>query len=301
MSTVPGRTGGQSSLPRLDDASEGDADHAYAEDVVKRAGTSFYWAMRLQPEAKRKAMFAIYAFCREVDDIADGPNAAAAKLARLAEWQADIDRLFEGRPRQTITRALMEPISTFGLRKRDFEAILRGMEMDAADRVRIADREELRLYCDRVACAVGRLSVRVFGVAGETGVRLAHAQGQALQLTNILRDLAEDAERDRLYLPADELRRAGIAEVNDTAAVLRHPRLAGVCEGLAETATLCFAEAGALIAGCDNRDVRPAAVMMEVYRRTFARLMARGWQRWSEPVSLSKAEKLWVALRYGIL
>jgi phytoene synthase len=175
------------------------------------------------------------------------------------------------------------------------------METDSAPRLRIADRAELDLYCDRVACAVGRLSTRIFGTDAATGDALAAALGRALQLTNILRDLYEDARRDRLYLPADMLAAEGLFDSEDLNEVLSHPATATVCERLAGRASTRFEEAAAIIARCEPRQMRPARIMMEVYRRTLRRLMLRGWQRWSEPVSVSRLEKLWVAFRYGVI
>jgi len=272
----------------------------YAECVVRRSGTSFYWAMRLLPRAKRNAMFAIYAFCREVDDIADDPGLEADKLSRLAAWSDEVGRLFGGSPRFPVFRALAG--SGFDLREADFRAVIHGMEMDAASRVRIADMAELRLYCDRVACAVGRLSNRVFGIDDEQGDPLALALGQALQLTNILRDIAEDAERDRLYLPGDLLAEYGIApggEVDDIGPVLKHPALPELCEWLAGIAEGRFQEAAVRLACCDRRQMRPAIMMMEAYRRVLDRLNRRGWSRLDEPVGLSKVEKLWGMIRHG--
>jgi squalene synthase HpnD len=274
---------------------------AEVEAAVRASGTSFYWAMRLLPAEKRRAMFAVYAFCREVDDIADEPGPVDEKKRRLEQWRNAIDALYAGRASLPLTHALAGPVECFALRRADFLAIIDGMGMDAAERVRLADCDELRLYCDRVACAVGRLSTRIFGMETDSGERLAFSLGQALQLTNILRDLREDAERDRLYLPADLLAAAGIGDTDVVADVLRHRRLADVCAKIAETARECFAEARAIIAGSDRRQIRPAVVMMEVYRRTFHRLVARGWQRWAEPVAVPPAEKLWIAVRYGLL
>lgn len=276
-------------------------DVQYVEAVVRQSGTSFYWAMRVLPPEKRQAMFAIYAFCREVDDIADDPGEEAGKLTRLAEWREEIDRLYGGEPTQPVSRALVYPSKRFDLRKEDFEAIVAGMEMDAGDSVRIADDAELVLYCDRVACAVGRLSNRVFGVDEATSRHLATALGQALQLTNILRDLEEDAHRDRLYLPEDLLRAHGIDSTEDALAVLRHPASTEVFAQMAEVARERFSEAAAILATCNRREVRPATIMMEVYRRTFKRLMSRGWRRWAEPVSVPTIEKLWVAFRHGVI
>ncbi len=279
----------------------GPDDWAQVEAAVRASGTSFYWAMRLLPAEKRRAMFAVYAFCREVDDIADEPGELDEKTRRLELWRDAIAALYAGRPVGLLPRALAEPIRGFALRQADFLAIIDGMKMDAAERVRIVDRDELVLYCDRVACAVGRLSTRIFGMDAETGERLAFSLGQALQLTNILRDLVEDAERDRLYLPADLLAAIGCVDTEVATDVLRHRRLPEVCEVIASRARARFAEARDIVARCDRRQIRPAVVMMEVYGRLFRRLTARGWQRWAEPVAVPSSEKLWIALRYGFL
>jgi presqualene diphosphate synthase len=274
---------------------------ASVERIVRQSGTSFYWAMRFLPLEKRQAMFAVYAFCRQVDDIADEPGQIELKHRALGRWREEIERLYDGIGGGPVTTALLRPIELFALRKDDFLAVINGMEMDATECIRIADWDELHRYCDRVACAVGRLSVRIFGVPQPTGDRLASALGEALQLTNILRDLKEDAVRDRLYLPADLLRQRGVVGGSDAEAMLRHTAIADICEELAAQAACRFEEAAVLVAQCDRRRVRPAVVMMEVYRRTFKRLNGRGWRRWAEPVSVPWAEKLWVALRYGMI
>ncbi|MFO1153460.1 MAG: presqualene diphosphate synthase HpnD [Rhodospirillales bacterium] len=277
------------------------ADRDHVEAAVRQSGTSFYWAMRLLPPAKRQAMFAVYAFCREVDDIADDERPLDAKGRDLALWRDEIAALYAGRPQQPVSRAIAPCIEAFQLRQEDFLAVVDGMEMDADPHVRMGDMAELRLYCDRVACAVGRMSVRVFGVPQPQGDRLAAAEGEALQLTNILRDLKEDALRGRLYLPGDLLAAAGIDHLADPEQVLADPRIVGICENLADLAGRRFSEAATVLAACDRRQVRPAIIMMEVYRRTLVRLVRRGWQRWAEPVSVPSGEKLWVALRHGML
>lgn len=277
----------------------GSLDHI--EDVVRQSGTSFYWAMRFLPPEKRRAMFAVYAFCREVDDIADEPGRIGDKRRALQEWRDEIGRLYEGSATRPVSTALRSPVERFALRREDFLAVIDGMEMDAAPRIRIADLAELHLYCDRVACAVGRLSVRIFGVPEPDGDQLSAALGEALQLTNILRDLKEDAERDRLYLPDDLLQAHGIDGAADADAALRHGGVGEVCEQIAAIARRRFDEAAAIAGRCDRKQVRPAVIMMHVYRRTLMRLMDRGWLRWAEPISVSRAEKLWVALRYGMV
>src|SRR6185312_927314 len=202
---------------------------------VAAAGTSFYWAMRLLPEARREAMFAIYAFCREVDDIADSNDAPALKRAGLARWRHEIDAIYDDRPHTPLGRVLADAVDTYGLRRDDFLAVIDGMEMDAAADIRAPSLAELDLYCDRVASAVGRLSVRIFGTDRPAADRVAGSLGRALQLTNILRDLAEDAARGRLYLPRELLSGQGITE-REPEPVLRHARLGAACEQLAEIA-----------------------------------------------------------------
>ena len=278
-------------------------DHDRIQDAVRSAGTSFYWAMRLLPEEKRRAMYGIYAFCRAVDDIADDPGSEPEKVRRLAEWRHAIDRVYAGTPDRAETRVLASAVDGYGLRREDLIAVIDGMEMDAGERIRLADWDALILYCDRVACAVGRLSVRVFGVGQPEGDQLAKALGEALQLTNILRDIKEDADRDRLYLPLEALREQGVdADGDDEVwAMLRHPGIPAVCETVSARAGARFDEARSILEACDRRKVRPARIMMEVYRRTYLRLCARGWRRWAEPVLVPSSEKLWVAVRYGVV
>jgi phytoene synthase len=276
------------------------ADEAYVLDVVKSAGSSFYGAIRTLPKEQRDAMFAIYAFCREIDDIADDPLPLDEKQAALADWRAEIDRLYAGRPENPIGRALLLPVSRYDLRREDFIALIDGMEMDAADAFHGPPMETLTLYCERVAGAVGMLSVRVFGEQGDAGTRLAWSLGQALQLTNILRDIHEDAERGRLYLPDELLSDHGIA-TRDGTEVLNHPALPAVCKALAALARQRFDEAIAAMGDCDRRKIRPAVAMMYVYRAILEKLTRRGWTRLNEPVKVSKAAKLWIAFRYGVL
>jgi len=267
---------------------------------VISAGTSFYWAMRLLPEDRREAMFAVYAFCREIDDIADSDDPAAAKLVALALWRDEIAAIYAGRPRTPLAHVLAEIAQRYHLRREDFLALIDGMEMDAREAVRAPSLEVFDLYCDRVASAVGRLSVRIFGAESAAADRVAHSLGRALQMTNILRDLAEDGARGRLYLPRELLIAHGI-HATDPAVVLCHPELSAVCEALAERAEQRFAEVPAAMAQCPRRAMRPAAVMGAVYHALLLRLRRRGWRDLDRPVELPKAVKLWLALRYGLL
>jgi len=272
---------------------------AHVTNLVTGSGTSFLWGMRVLPRHKRRAMFAIYAFCREVDDIADDPFPVAEKRRRLAEWRQEIERLYEGHPRVPTARALAGPVRDYGLEKEDFLALLDGMEMDAAE-IRAPSLAELELYCDRVACAVGRLSIRAFGATTPPARDVALHLGQALQLTNILRDLKEDARRGRLYLPRELLEAHGIT-LRDPERVLDHPGLGAVCDELAAMAERRFEAAAEALRTCPRRHMRPATVMMQIYRRTLERLRRRGWHALDRPVRLSGAEKAWIALCHGIV
>ena len=279
------------------------SDDAALRETIRRrveaAGTSFYWAMRMLPRERRDGMYAVYAFCREVDDIADDwPQVERA--AGLAAWRDEIEAVYAGRPRQLIARALAAPVARFGLRKRDFHDVIDGMEMDAAAAIRAPDLATLDLYCARVAAAVGHLSVHVFGDPGEAAHAVADALGRALQLTNILRDLAEDASRGRLYLPRELLDRHGIRG-DDPATVLRHPALPSVCRDLADVALGHFAAADAAMARAARRAMRPAAVMGGFYRAMLDALIASGWRDPAIRVGLSKGRKLWLVLRHGLI
>lgn len=267
---------------------------------VAAAGTSFYWAMRLLPQARREAMFAVYAFCREVDDIADSDDPPGVKLAGLASWRAEVDAIYAGQPRQPLGAVLAALVPAYRLRREDFLAVIDGMEMDARENIHAPSLAELDLYCDRVASAVGRLSVRIFGAESAAADRVAWALGRALQLTNILRDIDEDAARGRLYLPCDLLRKHSIA-ATDIDAVLHHPALPKVCEDLAGLAEQRFTEANAAMAQCPRRAMRPAAVMGAVYHAILLRLRERGWTALAAPVKLPAPLKLWLALRHGLL
>lgn len=262
-------------------------------------GSSFYTAMRVLPLTQRRAMFAIYAFCRAVDDVADGPGTRESRLAELAQWRADIDALFEASPPARV-RALAEPVRAFDLQRDDFLRIIDGMNMDAAADMRAPGRDELDLYCDRVAGAVGRLSVRVFGMPVVDGEVLALHLGRALQLTNILRDLDEDAAQGRLYLPRETLQAAGIM-TTDPLSVLAHPSLGVACKVVATQARRHFGEAGRVMSRHPLRTVRAPLLMAKVYQIMLERLETRGFAPPRRRLHADRVTTLWILLRYGLL
>ncbi|HEY4265051.1 MAG TPA: squalene/phytoene synthase family protein, partial [Micropepsaceae bacterium] len=199
---------------------------------TRASGSSFYAGMRLLPKAERDAMFAIYAFSRAVDDIADeGHDSRASRHAALDDWRRDIEQLYAGSPTKRV-EFLVPVVRVYGLRKEDFLAIIDGMDMDVAEDIRAPDLAMLDLYCDRVASAVGRLSVKIFGMDDAPGFKLAHHLGRALQITNILRDLDEDAAAGRLYLPREFLAEAGIG-ARDPSAVIANTWIDRACRRLA--------------------------------------------------------------------
>ena len=263
------------------------------------SGSSFYAAMRLLPPAERAAMFAIYAFCRKVDDIADDPGPTPAERREmLAAWRADLDALYAGAPPER-TAELVAPVRQFHLAKEDFIAVVDGMEMDVDEDIRAPDFDKLDLYCDRVASAVGRLSVRVFGMAEEPGRTLAHHLGRALQFTNILRDVDEDAAIGRLYLPAEALSEAGI-ETRDIAAVLAHPGLDRACRWLARKAHEHYAAADRVMAARPAGRLRAPRLMSAVYGEILKRMEAEGWGAPRTRVKIGKGRLLWIVLTRGL-
>lgn len=243
-------------------------------------------------------MYAIYAFCRIVDDIADDDSDFGTKLPRLVAWRERIAGLYRGEADGPVTRSLVAAVKRFTLRQVDFIAVIDGMQMDAESVIVAPDLATLDLYCDRVAAAVGRLSVRVFGDASPVADRVAYALGRALQLTNILRDLAEDAERGRLYLPREYLDAAAVP--HDPNAALAAPGLDTVCARVAALARSYFHDAESAMAACDRRAMRPARLMGATYAAILQRLERRGWRHPEHRVSLPKWQKLWLAMRFGV-
>src|SRR5437773_1112066 len=264
------------------------------------SGSSFYAAMRILPRAQREAMFQIYSFCRQVDDIADdsdGPR--PERLAALQEWRDDIDALYQGRPPARL-KDYAASVKKFGLKREDFLAIVDGMEMDVPQDIRAPDMATLDLYCDRVASAVGRLSVRVFGLPEEDGILLALHLGRALQLTNILRDVDEDAAIGRLYVPREALLHAGITS-DDPQKVIAEPALPKACAPLVERARIHFQKADEVMDRNPRRVVRAPRIMSKYYRAILELLVGRGFAPPRTAVRLNKMARIAIVLRYAFI
>jgi squalene synthase HpnD len=263
------------------------------------SGSSFYAAMRILPREQREAMFQIYSFCRQVDDIADSEGPRGERLAALQQWRDDIDALYRGQPPARLSD-YVGSVRTFDLQRADFLAIVDGMEMDVPQDIRAPDIATLDLYCDRVASAVGRLSVRVFGLPHDDGILLAHHLGRALQLTNILRDIDEDAAIGRLYLPREGLLHAGITS-DEPRKVISDRALPKVCAPLVERARMHFAQADEVMARNSRRVVRAPRIMSKYYRAVLELLVARGFAAPRAAVRVSKITRLAIVLRYAFI
>jgi squalene synthase HpnD len=275
----------------------GEAAAASPNYGTTASGSSFYAAMRILPQEQREAMFQIYSFCRQVDDIADSDGPREQRLAALQQWRDDIDALYQGRPPARL-RDYVPSVQRFALEREDFLAVVDGMEMDVPQDIRAPDLATLDLYCDRVASAVGRLSVRVFGLPREDGIELAHHLGRALQLTNILRDIDEDAAIGRLYLPMEGLKQAGITST-DPLSVAADPRLPKVCAPLVEQARDHFAKSDAIMARNSRRAVRAPRIMSKYYGAILELLVARGFANPRTSVRLNKMARIAILLRYA--
>jgi len=265
----------------------------------RASGSSFYLAMRLLNREKREAMFEVYSFCREVDDIADNDMPRPERLKLLSAWRHNVDALYSGNSPVGLER-LAKVISRFGLRKEDFLAVIDGVEMDAREDIRAPSMERLELYCDRVASAVGRLCVRIFGVNDSDGKSLAHHLGRALQLTNILRDIDEDATVGRLYLPREALELANI-KATDPNVVASSPHLAPACDFIVERARGHFVKANEIMTGCPRQVVRAPRIMGAVYRQKLEDMVSRGWAPPRHRIHVKKSYLLWIALRHAFV
>src|SRR6266481_4110549 len=263
------------------------------------SGSSFYAAMRILPREQRESMFQIYSFCRQVDDIADSDGPRPERLAALQQWRDDIDALYQGRPPARLVDYVAS-VKKFDLKREDFLAIVDGMEMDVPQDIRAPDLATLDLYCDRVASAVGRLSVRVFGLSENDGILLAHHLGRALQLTNILRDIDEDAGLGRLYLPREGLLLAGITS-DDPQKVIADRALPKACVPIAERARMHFAKADEVMGRNSRRVVRAPRIMSKYYRAILELLVARGFAAPRAPVRVNKMARIAIVLRYALI
>jgi squalene synthase HpnD len=260
------------------------------------SGSSFYAGMRVLPQPERHAMYAVYAFCREVDDIADDQQGERPERAvALDGWRTDLAALYAGG--EGGRAAFLKPhVQRFGLARADFEAVIDGMAMDVARDIRWPPAAELDLYCDRVASAVGRLSVRIFGMEEAPGLALAHHLGRALQLTNILRDIDEDAAIGRVYLPLEPIEAQGIV-IGDIPAVVNDPRIDAVGKIVAAEARGHFAEADRILRARPRGHLIAPRLMSAAYGQLLDRMEVQGWKAPRVRVRHNRLALLWTLVR----
>ena len=269
----------------------------HAAETVKRSKTSFGAGMRILSPERRDAMYAIYAFCREVDDIADEGGTRQEKMAALTEWRREIERVYAGAPQTPTGHALKEVVRRFDLPRGEFILVIEGMEMDAAGPVVAPSLEKLYAYTRRAAGAVGMLSMPVFGAPrNKAADDFALSLGDALQLTNILRDIEQDAGEGRLYLPRELLEKHHCPMTASD--IANAPGLPAVRAEIADLAREKFTAARTALSDLDWRVLRPALLMMGVYERYLDKMTARGWANGQERVTISKVEKLAIAARW---
>ncbi len=250
---------------------------AYAGAVARRSGSSFLLPMLLLPKPKREAMLALYAFCRETDDVADEIPDQAEALGLLDAWREEIAALYRGEPRHPVTLALAEPVERFGLAQKHFLGILEGFDMDRRGGMVRPTMAELERYCYCVAGCVGLLSVSIFGYRSPRVPEFAEHLGHAFQLTNILRDVREDAERGRIYLPIELLRRERIENLSPSE-LLGSKGAQRICAELGQLARRRFAQATKALPAEERRNMRPALLMRGVYEVYLDRIEARGFR-----------------------
>ena len=263
------------------------------------SGSSFYAGMRVLPKAEREAMYSVYAFCRAVDDIADDQGGhIPQRMIDLEGWRSDVEALYAGGdPGRAVL--VEEAMRRFKLDKADFIAVIDGMAMDLAEDIRWPDFATLDLYCDRVASAVGRLSVKIFGMESEDGLSLAHHLGRALQFTNILRDVDEDAAIGRVYLAREHLAAAGV-DMTSPNSVATDPRLDAACRALADKADKHYEAAEAILKRKPKGHLIAPRLMAAVYHKILGRMEDTGWAPPRERIKVNKAAliftvgKLWL-------
>ena len=270
----------------------------YCQQKAASSGSSFYYSFLFLPPHRRRAITALYAFCREVDDVVDECSDPQIAAGKLAWWRQELDRLYAGQPQHPVTQALQNVLPEFNLPQEQLLEIIDGMEMDL-QQTRYLDFKALSLYCYRVASVVGLLAAEIFGYTDRQTLKYAHDLGMAFQLTNIIRDVGEDARRGRIYLPQDELRRFAVpvADILDSRYSENFRQL---MEFQIERAEHYYAQAMSQLPEADRKTQRPGLVMAAIYRTLLEEIRRDGCQVLHQRTSLTPLRKLWIAWRTWI-
>lgn len=267
---------------------------AYCQQKAAASGSSFYYSFLFLPKAKREAITALYAFCREVDDVADECTDINIARTKLAWWRNEICQLYADNPQHPVTKALLPAIHTYKMDEEHFLEIIDGMEMDL-DQNRYTDFKQLQLYCYRVASVVGLLSVQIFGYTNRNTLKYAHDLGMAFQLTNIVRDIGEDARRGRIYIPLDEIKKAGLSET-DILHGHHSAKMQELIDFQIERAERFYDKALNALPPEDRKSQRTGLIMAAIYRTLLREIKQSGSQQVLDArISLTPLRKLWLA------
>ena len=265
----------------------------YVQEKAAASGSSFYYAFLFLPPPRRAAITAFYAFCREVDDVVDEARDASVAATKLAWWHAEVQRAYAGQASHPVMLALMPLAADYGISAAQLQAIIRGCQMDL-EQTRYLDFAALQQYCHLVAGVVGEVAAQIFGQSQPQTTQYAHTLGQALQLTNIIRDVGEDASRGRIYIPINEMQRFDI-KAHEVLKCIPSARFSALMAFQAERAQGLYAQALALLPDADRRSQKPGLMMASIYRTLLTRIEARGFPVLTERVRLSPLRKFWLA------
>lgn len=269
--------------------------HQYCQDKAAASGSSFYYSFMFLPAARRRAITALYAYCREVDDVVDECTDPGVARTKLAWWRDEVARLYAGHPHHPVARALADVVAPYGITQDQLLTVIDGMAMDL-DYNRYPDFDTLKLYCHRVAGIVGLMSARIFGYTDPRTLDYAAELGLAFQLTNIIRDVGEDARRNRIYLPLDELAAAGL----DAAQIVHgsgsdNAAFRQLMAQQVERALATYDQAFAKLPAQDRKAQLPGIIMAAIYRTLLEEIRADGCRVLSHRTSLTPLRKLWIA------
>ncbi|MEY8875448.1 MAG: presqualene diphosphate synthase HpnD [Leptothrix sp. (in: b-proteobacteria)] len=267
----------------------------YVQDKAAGSGSSFYYAFLFLPPPRRAAITAFYAFCREVDDVVDEVSDAGVAATKLAWWRQEVARAFGGQAQHPVMQALMPHTALYGIRAEHLLAVIDGCEMDL-QQSRYLDYAGLQRYCHLVAGIVGEVASAIFGRTEAATVAYAHQLGLAFQLTNIIRDVGDDARRGRIYLPVDELKQFDV-KANEVLSRAYSERFTALMRFQAERAHRCYDAALAQLPEADRRAQKPGLMMANIYRSLLREIEAGGFQVLHQRISLTPVRKLWIAMQ----
>jgi len=271
----------------------------YVQEKAAASGSSFYYAFLFLPAPKRAAITAFYAFCREVDDVVDDMVDPSVAATKLAWWQTEVAKAFGGQPSHPVMQALMPLATDFGIEQRHLQAVIEGCQMDL-EQTRYLDYPGLQRYCHLVAGVVGEVAARIFGQTQPQTTEYAHKLGQALQLTNIIRDVGEDALRGRIYLPVNELQQFDV-KAHEILKRTYSERFAALMQFQAQRAHGLYDEALALLPSADRRAQKPGLMMASIYRTLLREIEADKFQVLNQRVRLTPLRKMWLAWKVQAL